>query len=344
MRGLIVFTLSFISVFLTFYVLKAGEGIIVPFMIALVIAYLIISLAEGIERVRMFGKKMPRTFSFLVAICLIAGAIYFTISVLSSNVTSLMLSAPIYQTKLKHLTLWFFDTIDKPVPDISKVLQDYDFMSLLTKLIFVLKDIASGAGIIAIYVLFILVEYHFFNRKMAALFQSKDSRESSSKILKKIGSQIQSYLRIKSLVSVVTAICAYAVLKGVGVDFSEFWAFLIFFLNFIPTIGSIISTILPCILTLLQFETWVPFAIVTAGLTSIHLLIGNYIEPRIMCGQFNLSGLAIILSLMIASTIWGVVGMILSVPLLMITSIILSNFPETKPIAIILSQTGKVDD
>ncbi len=343
MERLTAFTLSFISVALGFYILKTAESIVVPFVIAFSIAYLMISLAEGIGKLTVFGKQIPRFLSFLIAILLIAGAIWAATSVLSRNVSALMASAPVYQEKLKLLSVRFFHTINRPIPDITETLQGYDAGSFLTRVFLVLKDIASGAGIISLYVIFILMEYHFFDQKVVALFRTEEGKESARKILRKIGKQIQSYIRIKTGLSLATAIGSYTILAVVGVDFAEFWAFTIFFLNYIPTIGSIISTILPCLLTLLQFDSWIPFAIVSSGLVTLQFVVGNLIEPKVMGSHFNLSGLVILISLMVSSEVWGIAGMILSVPLLMIVSIILSNFPATRPIAVILSKSGQID-
>jgi predicted PurR-regulated permease PerM len=343
MQRLTAFTLSLILVTLIVYILKSGESIIVPFLIAFAIAYLIISLAEGIRKIKINGKQIPRLISFLIAILLIVGAIYSAGTILSANVSSLIEFAPIYQEKFKLFIHWLYQTIDRPVPDLAKTLQGLDATAILTRVVIFLKNIASATGIISIYVLFILMEYHFFDQKVVALFQSESGKESARRILKKIGAQVQSYLRIKTLMSIITALSSYTLMVIVGVDFAEFWAFIIFFFNYIPTIGSIIATILPCLLTLLQFQSWIPFAIVTAGLTTIQFVIGNLIEPKIMGSKFNLSGLVIILSLMISAEIWGIAGMILSVPVLMIISIFLSNFPATRPIAVILSQKGEIE-
>lgn len=343
MDRLTVFTLSFISIALGFYILKSAESIVVPFAIAFSIAYIMISIGEGIGKLKVFGKNIPRFLSFLIAFLLIAAAIWGTSSVLSRNISALMRSAPVYQEKLKLLSYNFFDVIHQPVPDLSESLKGFDATSIMGRVLLFLKDIASGAGLIALYVIFILMEYHFFDKKVVALFRTKEGKASARKILRKIGKQIQSYIRIKTYLSLLTALISYVILALVGVDFAEFWAFSVFFLNYIPSIGSIIATILPCMLALIQFESWIPFAIVSCGLTSLHFLVGNVVEPKVMGKQFNLSGLVILVSLMVSFEVWGVAGMILSVPLLMIVSIILSNFPETRPIAVLLSQNGKIE-
>ena len=153
--------------------------------------------------------------------------------------------------------------------------------------------------------------------------------------------QIQSFIWLKTIL-VATALISYLVLRLVGVDFAGFWAFIIFILNYIPTIGAIIATILPCLLTLVQFESLTPFLIVTCTLISIHFIIGNIIEPKLIGRSINLSGLVILLSLAVWGHIWGIAGLFLSIPITVIASLILANFPKTRFISVLLSENGEI--
>lgn len=122
-----------------------------------------------------------------------------------------------------------------------------------------------------------------------------------------------------------------------------FWAFLIFILNFIPTIGSLIATLFPALFCLLQFGEFSQFATVLTVVGSIQLLVGNIIEPKVMGNSLNLSPLVALISLSFWGTLWGITGMVLSIPITVIIVIILSQFNYTKPIAILLSEKGKLN-
>lgn len=129
----------------------------------------------------------------------------------------------------------------------------------------------------------------------------------------------------------------------IGVDFAFFWAFLIFILNYIPTVGSLIATIFPAMIALVQFNSFSPFVLVLVLIGSIQLLVGNVLEPKIMGSSLNISSLVVLLSLAFWGSIWGVVGMILSVPITVMMIIVMSHFPGTKNIAIMLSANGKIE-
>ncbi len=132
-------------------------------------------------------------------------------------------------------------------------------------------------------------------------------------------------------------------MAAVRVDLAVFWAVLRFILNFIPTIGSIIAVSFPILLSVVQFDSWLPTIILSIFLVSIQIVIGNILEPRFMGKSLNLSPLVIILSLSIWGSIWGVVGMFLCIPIMVILNIILAKFDKTRGLAVMFSARGKVN-
>ncbi|MFT6843254.1 MAG: AI-2 transport protein TqsA [Psychroserpens sp.] len=127
------------------------------------------------------------------------------------------------------------------------------------------------------------------------------------------------------------------------VDAPFFWALLIFLLNYIPTIGSLIATVFPAVFSLIQFGEFGPFIIILVGLGILEWLIGNIIEPRVMGKSLNISPLVTIIALVSWGQIWGITGMLLSVPITVVMVIVLSQFESTKKVAIILSENGDLD-
>jgi predicted PurR-regulated permease PerM len=157
-----------------------------------------------------------------------------------------------------------------------------------------------------------------------------------------MGRDIQSYILIMTFVSTLTAILSYGVMVAVGLEHAAFWAFLIFILNFIPTIGSIIGTALPSLYGLLQFGDFKPFLILLAAIGVIQFLIGNILQPRLSAKTLNLSQFVVILSLFVWGAMWGIVGMFLAVPITAILMIVFANFPSTRVLAAALSESGDV--
>lgn len=337
------FALAYFVVFLSIYILSAASSFFIPLAISLVASYFIITIAEAIRKVTLFKRRIPAFIAFIIALMTLSLGVYFIFTIIQKNVYDLIDRAPMYQEKFNTLLAQMGTKFDLYSIDFSKIIGQYDFSEILKETLLVASQIIGNAGIIVVYILFILIEYGFYESKLRALFPDKENLHKAKNMTHKIASQIQSYLKIKTWLSLLTGLASYIVLKVVGVDFAEFWAMMIFLLNYIPTIGSIIATIFPCLLAFVQFESIIPFIIVTSILTSIQLTIGNFVEPKIMGAQFNLSGLVILLSLIIWGKIWGIIGVFLCVPLLMIIKIVLANFPSTRPIAVMLSQNGKIE-
>ncbi|HOO93907.1 MAG TPA: AI-2E family transporter, partial [Opitutales bacterium] len=142
--------------------------------------------------------------------------------------------------------------------------------------------------------------------------------------------------------SVATGLISYVIMTWVGLEFASFWALLIFLLNYIPSVGSILATLFPSLLALMQFNFTAPFFIVAIGIMALQFLIGNIIEPRLTGDSLNLSPLVILFSLTFWGAMWGIPGAFLCVPITVVILIVLSNFETTQPIAIMLSKDGKV--
>ena len=177
---------------------------------------------------------------------------------------------------------------------------------------------------------------------MDALFPQSEHKKLVNNILNHIVQDTQTYLGLKTLLSLITATLSWIIMKAVGLDFAEFWALLIFFLNFIPNIGAIVATTFPALLALIQFQSWLPFIIITSGVVAIQFMIGNLVEPRFLGKSLNLSALVILFALALWGAIWGVLGMFLSVPITVMMMIIFAHFKATRPIAIMLSQDGYI--
>jgi AI-2 transport protein TqsA len=215
---------------------------------------------------------------------------------------------------------------------------------LIGNLVEGVASLASQFTIIFIYVIFLLVEQRLFDLKLRAVIPTETKRAHLQTVLDRIAKDVQSYLWIMTLVSGLTAILSYGVFVWVGLDQAFFWAFLVFVLNFIPTIGSIISTVLPAIYALVQFQDFTPFLWILVGVGVVQFVVGNIIQPRVAAQRLNLSQFVVILSLFVWGAIWGVVGMFLAVPIMAILMLVFANIKATQPVAMMLSETGSIGE
>ena len=335
--------MALIVIFLVFYLLHVGQALLLPLVIAVAIVYLINILTRMICMLKIGEFSLPRPVSMIFAVAIILASLSLVIQLITLNIASVISVAPEYQKNLLALVQAGYRLAGiKEAPNIKQILSNIDFQSYLQNLGGTVRSLISSTGIIIVYLIFLLIEQRVFTEKIRALIRDPDRLEDVFELIEKISSDIRLYIGIKVMTSLLTALISYLVLNLVGVDFASFWAVLIFFLNFIPTIGSIIATAFPSFLALIQFDTLGPFIIVASILTSIQFCIGSLMEPRLMGKRLNLSPIVILLSLGLWGSVWGIPGMFLCVPITVIAVIIFSYFPETRPIAILLSGNGQL--
>ena len=164
------------------------------------------------------------------------------------------------------------------------------------------------------------------------------------KLTEQIYRSTNQYVTLKTYVSLLTGGFSYIILLLYGVDYAFLWAFIIFLLNFIPYIGSFIATFLPSIFAIVQFGTIWYFIWIFGSIQVVQLIVGNYIEPRVMGKSLNLSPLVVVITLSFWGYVWGLLGMFLSVPITSIMLIIMAQFPSTRSVAVILSENGEIEN
>ena len=181
-----------------------------------------------------------------------------------------------------------------------------------------------------------MLEVHRFPARVRGGFPP----EQADHVLAIIGSinrAMASYLRAKVLSSLCTALPVVAILWTFGVSFPGMWGVLAFVGNFIPYVGSLIALVLPVLLALLELEPpWRPLAVL-ALLLLVQFVTNNFIEPRLTAHAVDLSPLVVLVALAFWGLCWGVVGMVLAVPLTVMLKIVWENIALTRPLARLMS-------
>jgi predicted PurR-regulated permease PerM len=343
-QRVVLFASSFIVVALTVLLLVEGRDLLIPLAVAIVIWYVLNALANFYRRLRLGAWRPAGWLCMTASILTVLLALALAAEMIGGNVAAVSAAAPQYQVNLERLIARgaALAGFAEP-PDIAHVLDEIDLRQVAAGFAGAAAAFAGNFGVIVIYVVFLLAEQSSFDGKINALFPNAGRREAVRGLLHRMQVQIQTYLAIKTLMSVATGGISYIVLLSVGVDFAAFWGFVIFLLNYIPTIGSLLGTVLPALLTLVQFPNLGPFVVVLAGIGATQVVIGNIVEPKLMGTQLNISPLVVILSLALWGSIWGVAGMFLCVPLTVILMIAFAYFEKTRPIAILLSGNGRIE-
>ncbi len=322
------------------YLMVIGKNLLQPLLIAIVIYYLMNTLAHRLQRIPRIGILLPRwaTVSLSVAIWAMFG--WFVFQIVQNNINNVIENTQIYKDQLKINIA----AISQSNPEVGKYINtdklngyvDESLPWLLSHLAKFFKTVMGHTVMVVLYLLFIIGEQMIFQKKLEDHFPEVKS------VLDKSNMAIEKYLNIKLFVSILTALLCYGLLVWMNIDFAPFWALIIFLLNFIPTLGSPIACAFPVIMAAIQFGFTGPLAIVFFGLFAIQWVIGSILDPYLMGQKLNLSRVVILLSLTLWFNIWGVTGMLLCVPITVIIYVAALEFPRMKKLAILLSGTGKV--
>ena len=335
----------FIFVVLAFYLLYIGKDLLLPLVIAIALWYLIFTLGNAFARVSIGQFQFPKSVCLTASFFTFIGLAWLVINFLSSTVDDVLEIAPVYQQNLNARleSLAFVDIGEFEGQSFGQLLSSWiDIPAYARSIASSLTSILASGGLILIYLGFLFLEQGHFNKKIAALVSDREREEDINKLLHRIRDDIQKYVIIKVFTSSLTGILSYVFLRFMEVDFAGVWGLIIFLLNFIPTVGSIVATIFPALIAFAQSDGYSLFLIVLSGVGLIQICIGNILEPRLTGSSFNLSPIVILLNLALWGYIWDIPGMFLCVPFLIIITIILSHFPQTRPIAVMLSSDGKL--
>jgi predicted PurR-regulated permease PerM len=198
----------------------------------------------------------------------------------------------------------------------------------------------STTFLILLFMLFILAGSGDLADKVRTAFPENQANRIGD-VIASIDGQVRQYLVTKTLISLGTGVLTFLFLLILGVDFALIWGLLAFILNYIPNIGSVIAVLFPFFLSLLQFDSLTVPLLVILLLGGIQMLMGNVLEPRIMGFSLNLSPLLILVSLIFWGWLWGLLGMMLAVPLTSTIKIILENLEPLRPLSILMSGTAQ---
>ena len=325
--------ISFSSIFILYY----GKFFLLPLFLALFFYIILNSISKNlIDFTKKYLLVINEAFSFFFIFLLSLTFAYFLFQLLKINVVSIIENSDQYQKNLNFfLELISRNTILEAFLS-ENLLKDINLIGIFSNLLNLIKSFTGNFTLVLVYLIFIVIEEKFFIVKLNLVLKN----ENKKKLFSKINNDIYNYFRIKTFTSLLTALFTFMILFFLNNELSITFAIFAFFLNFIPYIGSLLAVVLPSLFATIQFmEFFTPILTLILLLVS-QIFIGNFLETKLMGKTLNISPIALIIFLSLMGKIWGLVGMFLSVPLLVILIIFLNNFKETKKIAIFLTEKG----
>lgn len=335
------------SVALVILGLITFQSILKPIVIAALIWFIIYQLKNAIARIRIKGRSLSPLLSNILAFIIIFGISYLVIELLIVNVEGIVATMPEHVQQLNEIYSNATALVNNPkyAEQLQKWVNEVNIAGLATSFLNSLTGMAANFAIVLVYVVFFLMEESERRLKIESLFPDKGKAYKRFMAnLDNVSRSIRSYIWSKTMISLITGGVSYVVLLLLKVEYAFLWSFLVFVLNYIPYIGPLISSLLPAIFAVVITGDLWQLLYVFGAMEVIQIFLGNFIEPAIMGKGTNLSPVTVLVSLALWSMIWGIVGMILAVPITSVLVIICSQIPTTRYLAIMLSEKGDIPD
>lgn len=308
------------------------RDVLIPFVLAV---FLTIGMTPLVD-VQRRTLRLPRTVAIITTFAVALVFLVLIGVVVTASVNQMVDNADVYQQQLRNLTDSVMDKL--PLEDwgvdrknISSTMLDVPIdrvqKLLLSTTNAILKLLSQGVMVL-IFMGFLL----FGNQRSKPL----------GGLLGEVSRRTRKYIVNLFVISAGTGIGVGLTLWLLGVDLALVFGLLAFLLNFIPSIGSIVATLLPVPVVLMSPDI-APWAAVLAIAipAGIQFVLGNVIQPRIMGQSFDLHPVVVLLALIFWGALWGVVGMFLATPITAVVRIILARHPVTYPVA--EAMAGRLD-
>jgi len=325
--------LTLASVVIVVAGLKLGAPLLVPFMAAVFLAILSLPILTWLEE-----HRVPRSVAVSVTVLINVGMLALLGWLLTGSLGGFVEAVPTYRVRVEQLLERMVGWLEVRGVPAARWLEEglFDAASMVDLVGTTLRGVASLATDLLLVIttmVFLLLEVAGFAPKLRAAF---GNRVQPLWRYARIRLEVQQYLMMKTLVSLVMGILSGIGVAIIGLDFPVLWGLTAFLFNYIPNIGPILAAIPALLLSLVQLG--LPSTLLIAALfLFLHLVLGNILEPQLFGRRLGLSPLVVWLSLIFWGWVWGPIGMLLSVPLTVIARIVFENTRELRWIAALLS-------
>jgi AI-2 transport protein TqsA len=317
--------------------LKSAASLILPFLLAVIIALISMPLLDWL--------RMKRVPASLAAVLTVLADIIILASLgllVSGSIQGFTEAAPRYQVRLEQLANAVLAKLHDwgigiTAQEFGDLINAGVALDLMTSTLRGAANVVSKFFLVFLTIIFILFEVVDLRAKLEIAF----GKEIGIQRMESVRRQILRYLGIKTLVSMLTGILVGSALRIMGIDFAILWGLLAFLMNYIPNLGSILAAIPPILLALIQYGPGRALAVGIVFLV-VNLTVGSFLEPRWLGERLGMSTLVVFLSLVFWGWVWGPVGMLLSVPLTMIVKIMLENSSQLQWIAVMMGPGPRV--
>jgi len=334
------FVLLFLAIVLVGVLCKILSSVVLPIVISILLSLVLMPIVQKLNS----KLKIPWSLASVIIVILFFFAFLAFSSILVSSLTKIFSEYPKYESKFLYIYRLIANQFDLEFDEdksfIGNMWTHLQVREFTQKAALFLSSGIFAFGknllVVALMLCFLLSELRFTRQKINHAFFGK-AKGKILRISTSIVTETTRYLSIKFFISLATGVIVFLGCLIIGLDFPIVWGFFAFIMNFIPTFGSIISTVVTTLFAFVEFyPTYWQTIFVFILLLSVNMILGNIVEPRIEGKHLGLSPFAILASLSLWGYIWGFIGMLLAVPITVILKIFCESISYLHVIAVIL--------
>lgn len=301
------------------------RAVLIPFVLSSFLFQLLVPMVRFLNR----KARLPHALAVTMTLLAVATLVIYASSIITNSVGQLIGSSDQYANRISVLLdgVWdhypaleerFKDLTQKQIAKLSESVGS--FLAAMTNSVVYL---ISQSTVVMLFLMFLL-------------FGSRHEEELTG-VLADIDQKIKNYIQVKTALSLTTGFVVGLILHFLGIELAFVFGLMAVLLNFIPNVGSILATILPIPVILVDPNVSTVEGVLAITLPGIiQFGIGNALEPKLLGDSLNLSPVVILFSLTVWTALWGGVGALLAVPITSIIQILCEQMDFTKPIAAVL--------
>ena len=315
-----VLIIAFVATSFAFYYAKV---VLIPFVVAMLLKTLIVPIIDfQISKLRIY-----RFIAIPIAIVIVICFFVIILPPLFNSITSFLENANDYQDRviifIDFMLRWIQEqlNIELDIVLIEESIKNLPFLEWTSNLLGHTAHFFETFFIILVILLFLIIG---------------ESKKEKTQIWQEIDQSIKKYISTKFIIASGTAILFGTTYWILDLELAIVFASLTFFLTFIPVFGAVIAVLLPIPVAFIQYTSPLPIVLIILIPTIFKVIIGDFIEPKLLGSALKLHPVTIILSLIFWGMLWGIIGVLLAVPITAIIKISFEKFESTIPFARLL--------
>jgi predicted PurR-regulated permease PerM len=356
-RGL---ALGILAALACVFALSWAQSFVVPLLLGIVISYTLSPLVAWLEAI-----KIPRAISTIIVMASVIGALvmgtYSLRGQMQTIIEQLPEAATKFATALGRVQIGHVGNMQKmqsaatavetattqaaggsaaPRPSATHVIVDqptFKLSSFLWESSMGALGAMGQAAMVVFLVFFLLLGGDTFKRKLVRLTgPSLTKRKITVHILDDINGSIQKYMLMLLTTNVLVGLLSWIAFQWIGLENAGAWAAAAGLLHIVPYLGPGVTAIATGMAAFMQFESFAMALLVSGAFLAIATLVGTFVTTWMTGRIANMNSAAVFISLLFWGWLWGVWGMLLSIPIIVIVKVVSQHVEQLHPLAELL--------